>query len=303
MSTPYGVNLKLLAAFRHLMVPLVRILLRNGIPYREFADVIKGVYAHVAAEENALPDRPASLARISIVTGLTRNDLSRLFIESERFNKALRSNADAIARLLKGWHSDPEYIGPYGVPRDLVFDANPAEAKTFSDLVGKYASGLSPGEMLEELLRVRTAILVTESKMIRVEKRTFIPEEMAPEQIEVFARGVRRYVETVDHNLREKDSSARRFERWVFPDFGIRETDWPIFRDMVHDRLQAVIQDLDTKFGGFERPESASKDVLKVGVGMYLYKDEADDELLFSRVVKSSKEFERDNKRRAPLGE
>jgi hypothetical protein len=140
--------------------------------------------------------------------------------------------------------------------------------------------------MLDELLRVQAAVHVVETGMIRVTKRTYIPEEMAPELIEVFARGVRRYVETIDHNLREKDPQARRFERWVFPDFGVREQDWNQFRDMVHDRLLGVIEDLDTRFAAFERPDPDADDSLTVGVGMYLYKDDADDERLFDQELK-----------------
>ena len=91
--------------------------------------------------------------------------------------------------------------------------------------------------------------------MIHVEKRTFIPEQMAPELIEMFARGVRRFVETVDHNLGETDAFKRRFERWVFPDYGIREEDWIPFSDMVRDRLQEVIEDLETNLRCFDDRE------------------------------------------------
>ena len=189
MSALYGVNLRLLAAFRHLMVPLVRILIRNGIPFREFSEVVKGIYARIAADEASTPERPASLARVAIVTGLSRREIGRIFGEPDQLKKALESNANAIARLLQGWHSDPEFTGPYGFPRDVFFSNDPGGAPSFEDLVKRYASDLPPSVMLDELLRVKTAVQVVETGMIRVVKRTFIPEEMAPELIEVFARG------------------------------------------------------------------------------------------------------------------
>ena len=125
-----------------------------------------------------------------------------------------------------------------------------------------------------------------ESGLIRGVKRTYIPEEMAPEQVEVVARGVRRYIETIDHNLQEKEPGARRFERWVFPDFGIRSEDWEAFTALVNDRLVGVIEDLDNRFAVFERPQSDSSEGLTVGVGMYVYKDEDDDERLFRLELK-----------------
>lgn len=282
MSGTYSVNLRLLAAFRHLMVPLVRILVRSGIQFRDFVDVLRGVYARVAVDELSTPSRPMSVARLAIVTGLTRREIARVFSEEDYLRKALESNANALACLLQGWHNDPEFMGPYGFPRDLAFSGESTSALTFSDLVQRYASGRAPALMLDELIRVNAATHVVETGLIRVLERTFIPEEMAPELIEVFARGVRRYVETIDHNIRARDQDGKRFERWVFPDYGISEDEWDKYRQLVHDRLQQVIEDLDTRFAAFDRPRASEAKVLSVGVGMYVYKDEADDERLFA---------------------
>jgi hypothetical protein len=286
MSALYGVNLRLLAAFRHLMVPLVRILIRNGIPFREFSEVVKEIYARVAADEASSPERPASLARVAIVTGINRRELVRIFGEADKLRRALESNANAIARLLQGWYSDPAFTGPYGFPRDLPFGDDVASAPGFSELTRRYASELPADVMLDELMRVDAAVQLPESGLIRVLKRTYIPEEMAPEQVEVFARGVRRYVETIDHNLGERDAECRRFERWVFPDFGIRIKDWDAFTSLVNDRLVGVIEDLDNRFTAFEKPSDSDADKLTVGVGMYVYKDEDDDERLFGLELK-----------------
>ena len=45
----------LLAAIIKLLQPLVRILLRNGIPFGTFADLAKHVYVKMAMEEFGLP--------------------------------------------------------------------------------------------------------------------------------------------------------------------------------------------------------------------------------------------------------
>jgi len=46
--------------------------------------------------------------------------------------------ADRIASLLQGWHTDADFVGPYGVPRDLFFGSDPSGLKTFSELVRRY---------------------------------------------------------------------------------------------------------------------------------------------------------------------
>lgn len=282
MRDPYNVKLRLLAAFRHLLVPLVRILLRNGIAFNEFAEVIKTVYSHVAAKEFAVPGRRMSYSRVAIMTGLTRKEVARLFGEDDKLRKALESNANRVARVLQGWHNDPQFMGPYGYPRDLSFEPEIGGGPCFGDLVKRYSGDMPPRAMLDELLRVKATVQVEETGLIRVQKRTYIPEEFAPELIEVFAKGVRRYVETIDHNIQEQDPSRKRFERWVFPDYGIRVQDWQAFRDLVQDRLQDVIEDLDTRFAMFNRPAGDEHEGVSVGVGLYLYRDDPEEDKLFA---------------------
>jgi hypothetical protein len=287
MSAGYGVNLRLLAAFRFLLVPLVRILLRNGISFNEISEVLKGAYARVAATDFAVPGRAMSISRLSITTGIARRDFDRVLGEEDRLRRALESNASRIANVLQGWHNDPEFMGPYGFPRDLGFAREPGGGLSFEELIARYAADIEPQLMLDELMRIGAATIAEESGMIRVMKRTYIPEQMAPELIEIFARGVRRYVETIDHNLGETEPTRRRFERWVFPDYGIREEDWIPFSDMVRDRLQEVIEDLETQFGLFRRPREGVDRILSVGVGLYLYKDDLADDKKFQEMLAS----------------
>jgi hypothetical protein len=261
--------------------------LRNGISFSEISEVIKGAYARVAATDFAVPGKPMSYSRVSITTGIARRDLDRVLGEEERLRRALESNASRIANVLQGWHNDPEFMGPYGFPRDLGFSREEGGGPSFEDLTARYAQDVQAELLLDELMRVGAATIAEESGMIRVLKRTFIPEQMAPELIEVFARGVRRYVETIDHNLREVDGTKRRFERWVFPDYGIREEDWVPFSDMVRDRLQEVIEDLETQFVLFRRPREGVDRTLSVGVGLYLYKDDLADDKKFQEMLAS----------------
>jgi len=66
------------AAVGRLIRPLVRILLRNGIPFGAFADIVKRVYVEVATEEFGLPGRKQSKSRVSILTGLSRKEVLRV---------------------------------------------------------------------------------------------------------------------------------------------------------------------------------------------------------------------------------
>ncbi|MFK7887275.1 MAG: DUF6502 family protein, partial [Gammaproteobacteria bacterium] len=67
----------LLAAYRRFMAPLVRILIRNGISFNEFADELRGVYVDVAASDFPIEGRSPSGTRVAILTGLTRKEVKR----------------------------------------------------------------------------------------------------------------------------------------------------------------------------------------------------------------------------------
>jgi hypothetical protein len=279
MSANYNVKSKVLGAFRHLLVPLVRVLIRNGVGVHEFSRVAKEVYAKVCArdfgsiDESALPH-----SRVAVMTGMTRAEVAELLSDEGELRQSMETEASRVANLLQAWHTDSDFVGPYGVPRDLFLTRDPLGLQTFNELVRRYCKDVTPAAMLVELVNVDAALVPPEGEPIRVTKRTYIPESMAPDAVEVFARSVRRFSETADHNLEHETPDQRLFERWVFPDDGIRDRDWVAFHAMVSERLQDLVRELDTKFSWFESPRNRGEDGMSVGVGIYVYRDTQEDQ-------------------------
>ncbi|MEE4184384.1 MAG: DUF6502 family protein, partial [Gammaproteobacteria bacterium] len=65
----------LLAAYGRLLRPLIRILIRNGVSFAEFADVAKQAYVEVAERDFAIRNVPITDYRISALTGLRREEV------------------------------------------------------------------------------------------------------------------------------------------------------------------------------------------------------------------------------------
>ena len=278
MIPTYNVKLKVVAAFRHLLVPLVRVLIRNGVGFHEFAAVVKEVYAKVCLRDfAAVSENSAPQSRVAVVTGLTRSEVALLLSDDGELSQSVDTQASRVANVLQAWHTDPDFVGPYGVPRDLFMTIDPLGLQTFTELVRRYCDEVTPTEMLTELIGVDAATVSPIGDPIRVTKRTYIPESMAPDAVEVFARSVRRFSETANHNLELKAADERLFERWVFPDDGIRDRDWQAFHAMVSERLQDLVRELDAKFSWFEAPRNRGEDGMSVGVGIYVYRDSKDD--------------------------
>jgi hypothetical protein len=288
MSGTYDLKRELLTAFRSVMTPLVRILLRNGISFREFAEVLKEVFVAVSTRDLTIPGRRMTLSRIAIVTGLTRKEVSSIVRDDELRRRALQTNANRAARILEAWHTDTRFLGPYGFPRDLHIESiDPAG--TFADLVREHSGDMPVRAMLEELLRVGAVKLLESGEVVRVLKRTYIPTDMTPEMIQIFSQAVRRYIETVDYNLSLRESTGRRFDRVVYPDPGLRLADIPIYQQEIREYLETVIAEIDYKTSKYQRIGDAdSKRTTDVGVGIYFYQEEGEDKRSLTELLGKS---------------
>ncbi len=143
--------------------------------------------------------------------------------------------------------------------------------------------------MLDELLRVGAAQLLEAGGVVRVLKRTYIPTEMTPEMMQIFTQAVRRYIETVDYNLSLKDTSDRRLERLVYPDFGVRPEDYEAFQKEMREYLESVIAEIDFKSAKYQKSDAnETEERLKVGVGIYFYRDQPEDKRLVAEIVAQS---------------
>ena len=90
----------LLAAYRRLLGPLVRILIRNGVDFEEFTEVAKRAYADVASKDSG---KKSGQKRISVLTGLSEQEVSDV-VERGR-DDLVHSNLNQIAVTLTGWHT------------------------------------------------------------------------------------------------------------------------------------------------------------------------------------------------------
>jgi len=264
----------LLSAFKHLLRPLVRILLRQGIAFGEFADVVKLVYVEIAQTEFSLATRKQTDSRVAILTGLTRKEVHRLRVHGPSFGGA--SNLNRVARVLQGWTQDPEFVGPYGVPLEIPFHSE--HGLSFSELVRKHSGDMPPRAILDELVRVK-AVLETPDGYVRLLNRTYLPSPLDPAGLERLGNVVHYFVDTVDHNLRKKAQGTGRFERYALTLEGISPEDFPAFDKLVREKGQELLELLDNWLtshevkGGHRLP---SRQSIKTGVGIFHFL-EADD--------------------------
>jgi len=269
----------LLSAYSKLLRPLIRILLRHGVSYAEFSEVVKTGFVTTAAQEFRVPGKKMSKARIAIVTGLTRKEVQRLSTIDQKEQFSLKTNFNRITRVLSGWHTDPDYVGPYGMPLEIRYDSDIPNDVTFVRLVQQYSGDMTPRAMLDELLRVGSVVEADHS-WLKVLRRTYVPETLAPDFMDRLGQGVHDYVHTMEVNMQKTEQGAGLFERFVAPEVGLKEEDLPEFDEYIREKCQALLEEIDNWLSKKEQPNVEKGDkAVKTGIGIFHFMSEPDDEV------------------------
>ena len=280
MMSDDSLTLGLLSAYRKLLQPLVRILIRQGISYGELSEILKGVFVEVADRDFGLPGRKISQSRIAIITGLTRKEVARqksILDSGQALN--IVSNHNRVTRVLVGWHTDPHFTGPYGMPLELPFDSTEASTASFVELVRRHSGDMAPRAMLDELLRVG-AVEALNSGSFKVLTRAYLPEHLRPDALERFGTVVRDFLRTLEYNMQRQTVGPGRFERIVFADDGLRADLLPAFEALLRSKGQTLLIELDNWISAQEiTPGAANKRVkrIRTGVGIYHFVGDPDD--------------------------
>ena len=162
--------------------PIAKILLRLGIGYREFADISKRCFVSVATDEFGLRGRPTNISRVSILTGISRKEVSKIRNNSS-FLQTAAVEASPLSSLLHFWSTDPRYIDSLGEPLDLPFESD--NPPSFTDLVRMCEKDFPAGAMRSELKRVG-AIEETVSGQLRLKTRYYLPRDLSELAVFVF---------------------------------------------------------------------------------------------------------------------
>lgn len=264
----------LLAAYRQLLKPLVRILIRNGVAYGEFAEVAKEVYIDVASNDFKVAHRKMSQARMAILTGLTRKEVARLLSGEKKNGEELQSHHNRVTRVLTGWHTDADFTGPYGLPLEMQFEGETGQP-SISELVHRYSGDMAARAMLDELVRLGVAI-ETEPGWYKILRRDYAPSGDNPDLLYRLATVVYNFINTVDFNFSSTNESEKFFERYVFADNGIRPEDLPRFQAYARERSQLLLEEIDNWLSQLEEPKPSDTDVVHTGLGIYEYIEDPD---------------------------
>lgn len=272
-----GSNVKehLRLAVRMMLKPVIKLLISQGVTHGDFSEAAKDVYVDVAISEFDKSSR-INQSRIAILTGLTRKEVKNVI---DRAISAAPLNRDYSrpSRVLAGWHSDPKYIGPYGVPLELPYESSIEDVPSFTALVKTYSGDMAPKQMLMELVRIG-AVVELENSTFKAVRREFVPDALSPELLERLGKVGRYFFSTVAANIEKKDVDAGYFDRRVFAEVGLAPQSIIEFDGLIKRRGQEFLEELDNWFVSKEKIDKSHPERKHTGLIMVHYVVEDDEE-------------------------
>ena len=171
----------------------MRLLIRSGVTFPVFADLLRALYVEVAARDLLPGERARTDSRISLLTGIHRKELRRQRLEagSEDEPAVVTLNSQLVARWL-GVHADADGT-PLPLPRT-------GPAPSFEALVTSATRDVRPRAVLDEWVAQGIATLDADGA-VRLQTAGFLPAENLDARLFYFARNLHDHVAAASANI------------------------------------------------------------------------------------------------------
>ena len=258
------------AAVLRLLRPLVRILLRNGVSYNTFADLVKWVYVDVAGKEFGIKGKKQSTSRVSVLTGLSRKEVLRVRKLTRPDDRASTEKYNRAARVIAAWRREIDFLDDTGKPALLPMTGPGA---SFSDLVKRFSGDVPVRATLDELIRVG-AVKRLDDGRFHLLSRTYVAAGSDGDKLQILGTDVSHLISTVDHNL-GSDPAGPFFQRKVAYD-NLPDDVLPEFRRYSAKKAQTLLESLDKWLARRDRdatPTIEGTGRNQAGIGIFYFEE------------------------------
>jgi len=259
----------LIHAFRKILRPLARILIRAGIGYDEFAEVIKGVYVESAIRDGISRPGPLTRSRVALATGVPRRDVDRYVDNESLLTPPTPTHTTTLAQVLHLWNTDPRYLGPYGVPLEIAFDGT--GDRSFSDLVSRVNPDADPTMVLEDLTRGGVVVRSGERFLKVLSRNYLVADLLSPQALETFGAAMANLARTLEHNIGTV-GETKLLQLSVMAADGLPKALLAEFDVYVKGRVQHMLEDVDDWIGKRAvLADEADSDLIYTGLTVFHY--------------------------------
>jgi hypothetical protein len=254
-------------AFRLIMKPVVSLMLRCGVTWKELSELMKLSFVEIASKEYGRHYRPTNASRVAILTGLSRRDVKRARDLLAEEDPAPLEKINLASRVLTAWHQDRDFLDKRGRPKIL----KPTGQKGFAGLIKRYASDIPVTAMLKEL-KDAGAISETPAGGLKAMTRYYMPAAMDAESILRFGSVLADLANTIQRNVVGDDDDPLRFEGRAV-NLMVKRSAIKTFRTYAEHRGMELLEEADQWLLDREADPGDPKAV-RLGLGIYLIVDD-----------------------------
>ncbi len=268
------IKTRLYGSVAKMLRPLIRILLRYGVSFGEFAEIARWLFVDVADRDFSIEGRKQTISRISVITGLNRKDVTRLKKINIEEEKDASSGINRAGRVISGWVRDKTFHAKKGRPAPLPLEG---KKKSFANLVKQYSGDMPVRAVLDELLRIE-AVHIDENNTVHLLTKAYIPKNIDAEKISILGSDAADLISTIDHNLVDQEEQPY-FQRKVVYDNipaeaveGFREISFAEGQELL-EKLDAILVKQDRDFSADIKGTGRKR----LGMGIYYFEENIED--------------------------
>jgi hypothetical protein len=267
---PVASTQHVMAATRQWLRPVVHVLIRCGITWRDFAELAKNTFVEVATSEFGKRGRPTNVSRAAILTGLARREVRKQRDKVDAAPETLTGYVTKASLVLSAWHLDPEFLDIEGRPAALAIEG---ESGSFESLVRRCSGSDVPSSALLKELRAAGAVRRRTDGRVEALLRHYVPHAMDEQLIRLWGSVLADVATTYVHNLTRTGRVPPRFERAAVND-RIAKAALPEFRKYLELEGQQFLERVDVWLTAHEALDGAADEqVIRLGVGTYHIQD------------------------------
>jgi hypothetical protein len=246
-----------------LMVPIVRWLLRHGVSYSAFADLLKGVFVQVAREELSKGGAQPSHSALSVLSGVHRKDVRAL--ADALPHAGTPRNIPLASQLFTRWLTDPAYRGADG--QAVSLPRSGAEP-SFESLARQLSTDVHPRTLLDELLRL--GLVSIDGDAVVPAATSFVPAAGLAEMTALFSANAADHLAAAVHNLTETGPSF--LEQSIFAN-GLSEASTQMLAQTARLAWKRSFDELAAQATERIKADAATPDNFRMRYGVYFYSE------------------------------
>lgn len=245
--------------------PMVRIILRHGLAYGTFAEIVRKAFVDESFAELKRDGQRASISSVAAMTGLTRKEAKRLVDYDVQSNSDTDQRHNRALRVVTAWAVNPRFTDHQGAPRRLPLDGE----GSFAELVRDFSGDMTPVAMLGILEKGGT--VAVKGDAVELLSRAYLPTQTPASALTILGNDVAELFTSIGHNLRH-EQPERVFQRSVY-NASVHGGALAAFRELSNKKSQELLEEYDSWLAehevGATEEETASPQYVSVGIFYY----------------------------------